>query len=106
MFKTLKKKKIATASIERYELKALFLRYLMRCTENLNNFSNEDYLTLSEILQERYANRSRFSSLSRNINVCSFTGRTRGYYDFTNLSRNQFKQLAGAGVLPGFRKAS
>ncbi len=109
MYKALKKQKKATPLIEQNELKKLCLRYLMRRTADFpkgKNLSVESFLILKEILQELYGARSRSSSLSRHIKVCPITGRTRGYYNFAKLSRIQFKELAGRGLLPGFRKSS
>lgn len=109
MYKALKKQKRAIPLIEQNELKKLCIRYLMRRTLDFprnNNFSTENFLLLKEILQELYGERSRYSSVSKNIKVCSLTGRTRGYYNFSKMSRVKFKELAGQGLLPGFRKSS
>lgn len=107
MYKSLKKKEQAILLIEKNELEKLFLRYLMRRSLDYPERQNSDtYLLLKDLLQQRYGARSRMASLSRNQQICPFTGRTRGYYNFTKVSRIQFKHLAGNGVLPGFRKAS
>lgn len=107
MYKALKKREQAIPLIEQNELKKLFIKYLMRRSLDWKIKNNsQDYLLVKEILQEQYNSRGRSASVSRNLKICPFTGRTRGYYNFAKLSRVQFKQLAGAGVLPGFRKAS
>lgn len=107
MYKTLKRKNQVIPLIEQNELKKLFIRYLMRRSldEKITNHS-ENYFLVKDILQEQYNSRGRSASMCRNLQICPLTGRTRGYYNFAKLSRIQFKQLAGAGVLPGFRKAS
>lgn len=39
-------------------------------------------------------------------NRCQLTGRPRGYMRFFGISRNQFRDLALSGKVPGVRKAS
>ena len=39
-------------------------------------------------------------------NRCQLTGRPRGYMRFFGISRNQFRELALQGHIPGVRKAS
>lgn len=56
----------------------------------------------SEALQKLPRN----SSQVRLHNRCSITGRARGYYRKFGLCRNQFRQLALEGKIPGIRKAS
>ncbi len=48
----------------------------------------------------------RNSSPVRLRNRCSVTGRPRGYYRKFALCRNQFRQMALEGKIPGIRKAS
>jgi small subunit ribosomal protein S14 len=48
----------------------------------------------------------RDASPIRIKNRCSLTGRARGYLRAFGLSRNQFRELALNGVIPGVRKAS
>lgn len=48
----------------------------------------------------------RNSSPVRLRNRCSITGRPRGYIRFFGLSRNQFRQLASDGRIPGVTKSS
>ena len=56
----------------------------------------------SEALQKLPRN----SSPVRLHNRCATTGRPRGYYRKFGLCRNQFRQLALEGKIPGIRKAS
>jgi len=56
----------------------------------------------SEALQKLPRN----SSPVRLRNRCSVTGRPRGYYRKFGLCRNQFRQMALDGKIPGIRKAS
>lgn len=46
------------------------------------------------------------SSKNRIQNRCSLTGRPRGYYRKFGLCRNQLRELALEGKIPGLRKAS
>jgi small subunit ribosomal protein S14 len=39
-------------------------------------------------------------------NRCKLTGRPRGYMRYFGISRNQFRELALQGRIPGVRKAS
>jgi small subunit ribosomal protein S14 len=48
----------------------------------------------------------RNSSPVRYRNRCSVTGRPRAYYRKFALCRNQFRQMALEGKIPGIRKAS
>lgn len=48
----------------------------------------------------------RNASPVRLRNRCSITGRPRGYIRFFGLSRNQFRQLASDGRIPGVTKSS
>lgn len=57
-----------------------------------------DYAALSEL--------PRNSSKVRLRNRCKLTGRPRGYIRQFGLSRNQFRELALMGKIPGVTKAS
>jgi len=46
------------------------------------------------------------SSSVRLRNRCSITGKARGYYRKFGLCRNQLRELALEGKIPGLRKAS
>lgn len=43
---------------------------------------------------------------TRAFNRCNLSGRSRSYMRFFGLSRNQFRDLAMKGEIPGVRKAS
>lgn len=57
-----------------------------------------DYAALSKL--------PRNSSKVRLRNRCKLTGRPRGYIRQFGLSRNQFRELASMGKIPGVTKAS
>lgn len=46
------------------------------------------------------------SSPVRLHNRCSITGRPKGYMRIFGISRIQFREMAGKGLIPGVRKAS
>ena len=46
------------------------------------------------------------SSAVRLKNRCQLTGRPKGYIRYFGLSRNQFRDMALSGMIPGVRKAS
>ena len=48
----------------------------------------------------------RDASPVRVHNRCALTGRSRGYMRKFNICRNQFRELALKGMIPGVRKAS
>ncbi len=48
----------------------------------------------------------RSSSPSRLRNRCKLTGRPRGYMRIFGICRNQFRELASNGKIPGVTKAS
>jgi small subunit ribosomal protein S14 len=62
--------------------------------------------------EERFAARiklaemPRNSSLTRVRNRCELTGRARGYYRKLRMCRNQLRDLASQGLIPGMTKSS
>ncbi|MEK9176778.1 MAG: 30S ribosomal protein S14 [Patescibacteria group bacterium] len=48
----------------------------------------------------------RNSSPVRFKNRCNITGRSRGYMRYFGLSRQQFREMARRGELPGVKKSS
>jgi small subunit ribosomal protein S14 len=48
----------------------------------------------------------RNSSKIRLRNRCKITGRPRGYIRIFGISRNQFREMANFGLIPGVKKAS
>jgi small subunit ribosomal protein S14 len=62
--------------------------------------------------EERFAARIKLAQLPRNSskvrirNRCELTGRARGYYRKLKLCRNQLRELASQGLIPGMVKAS
>ncbi|NJM58132.1 MAG: 30S ribosomal protein S14 [Synechococcales cyanobacterium RU_4_20] len=87
-----RKKIVARYAVKRAELKAEF--------ENATN--QKDKLDAHRKLQQLPRN----SSPTRVRNRCWATGRPRGYYRDFGLCRNQLREMAHAGLLPGVVKSS
>jgi len=62
--------------------------------------------------EERFAARLKLAEMPRNgskvriRNRCELTGRARGYYRKLKLCRNQLRELASQGLVPGMTKSS
>lgn len=62
--------------------------------------------------EERFSARLKLAELPRNSsptrirNRCELTGRARGYYRKLRLCRNQLRELASQGLIPGMVKSS
>lgn len=62
--------------------------------------------------EERFAARIKLAEMPRNSsatrirNRCELTGRARGYYRKVRMCRNQLRDLASQGLIPGMVKSS
>jgi small subunit ribosomal protein S14 len=62
--------------------------------------------------EERFAARLKLAQLPRNSsatrirNRCEITGRSRAYYRKLRICRNQLRELASQGLIPGMVKSS
>ena len=62
--------------------------------------------------EERFAARLKLAEMPRNgsavriRNRCEITGRARGYYRKLKMCRNQLRELAAQGLIPGMTKSS
>ena len=62
--------------------------------------------------EERFAAHMKLAQLPRNSapnrvrNRCEVTGRPRGYYRKLRMCRNQLRELASQGLIPGMVKSS
>jgi small subunit ribosomal protein S14 len=62
--------------------------------------------------EERFAARLKLAEMPRNSsatrirNRCEVTGRARGYYRKLRMCRNQLRELAAQGLIPGMVKSS
>jgi small subunit ribosomal protein S14 len=63
-------------------------------------------------VEERFAARIKLAEMPRNSsptrvrNRCEVTGRARGYYRKLRMCRNQLRDLASQGLIPGMVKSS
>ena len=63
-------------------------------------------------MEERFSAQLKLAALPRNSspgrvrNRCEFSGRPRGYYRKLKLCRNQLRELASQGRIPGMVKSS
>ncbi|MFY0613982.1 MAG: 30S ribosomal protein S14 [Hyphomicrobiaceae bacterium] len=66
----------------------------------------------SRSMEERFAAQLKLASLPRNSsktrirNRCEITGRPRAFYRKMKISRNQLRELASQGMIPGMVKSS
>jgi small subunit ribosomal protein S14 len=66
----------------------------------------------SKPAEERFAARLKLAQLPRNSsatrirNRCEITGRSRAYYRKLRICRNQLRELASQGLIPGMVKSS
>ena len=67
---------------------------------------------LKQPAEERFAARLKLAEMPRNSsatrirNRCEITGRARGYYRKLKMCRNQLRDLASQGLIPGMVKSS
>ena len=67
---------------------------------------------LKRSAEERFAARLKLAEMPRNSsatrirNRCEVTGRARGYYRKVKMCRNQLRELAAKGLIPGMVKSS
>jgi small subunit ribosomal protein S14 len=67
---------------------------------------------LKKPAEERFAARIKLAEMPRNSsptrirNRCELTGRARGYYRKVRMCRNQLRDLASQGLIPGMTKSS
>jgi small subunit ribosomal protein S14 len=74
----------------------------------LKALSKDPSKSLTDRMQAstRLAELPRNSSKTRVRNRCELTGRARGYYRKLRMCRNQLRELASQGLIPGMMKAS
>jgi small subunit ribosomal protein S14 len=66
----------------------------------------------SKSMEERFAAQMKLAEMPRNSskvrirNRCELTGRSRGFYRKLRVCRNQLRELASQGMIPGMVKSS
>jgi small subunit ribosomal protein S14 len=97
-----------TSSVEKNNRRRkLAERYAARRAK-LKAMSKDTSKSLTERMQAsmKLAELPRNSSKTRIRNRCEVTGRARGYYRKIRMCRNQLRDLASQGLIPGMVKAS
>jgi small subunit ribosomal protein S14 len=97
-----------TSSTEKNEKRRRLVAQYAAKRARLKDIANDE----KRSREERFAARIKLSELPRNSskvrirNRCELTGRARGYYRKLKLCRNQLRELASKGLIPGMVKAS
>jgi small subunit ribosomal protein S14 len=97
-----------TSSIEKNEKRRRMVAQYAAKRAKLKEIAND----LSKPAEERFAARIKLAEMPRNSsktrirNRCELTGRPRAYYRKLKLCRNQLRELASKGLIPGLVKSS
>ena len=97
-----------TSSIEKNSRRRKLTAQYAAKRARLKAASKDISKTLTERMQAsmKLAEVPRNSSKTRIRNRCEVTGRPRAYYRKLKMSRNQLRELASQGLIPGMVKAS
>ena len=95
---SIEKNKRRRRMTEQYKGKRAALKAIIHDRKKSIEARFEAQMKLSEL--------PRNSSKTRIRNRCELTGRARGYYRKLKLSRNQLRELASQGLIPGMTKSS
>lgn len=97
-----------TSSIEKNKRRRKMAAQTAAKRKRLKDIAND----LKRPAEERFAARLKLAEMPRNSNPtrirnrCELTGRARGTYRKFKLSRNQLRELASQGRIPGIVKSS
>jgi small subunit ribosomal protein S14 len=97
-----------TSSVEKNNRRRKLVAQYAAKREKLKQIADDD----TKRPEERFAARIKLAQLPRNSsatrirNRCELTGRARGYYRKLRLCRNQLRELASQGLIPGMVKSS
>ncbi|MFZ4809299.1 MAG: 30S ribosomal protein S14 [Hyphomicrobiaceae bacterium] len=97
-----------TSSIEKNEKRRRMVAQYAERRAALKALAND----MSKPAEERFAARIKLAELPRNSsktrirNRCELTGRSRGFYRKLRMCRNQLRELASKGLIPGMVKSS
>jgi small subunit ribosomal protein S14 len=97
-----------TSSVEKNNRRRKLVAQYAEKRARLKAASKDTSKTLTERMQAsvKLAEMPRNSSKTRIRNRCEVTGRARGYYRKIRMCRNQLRELASQGLIPGMVKAS
>ncbi len=97
-----------TSSIEKNNRRRRLVAQAAEKRKRLKAIAND----LKRPAEERFAARIKLAEMPRNSsavrirNRCELTGRARGYYRKVRMCRNQLRDLASQGLIPGMTKSS
>ncbi|MBA4172189.1 MAG: 30S ribosomal protein S14 [Hyphomicrobium sp.] len=97
-----------TSSMEKNKRRRKLTAQYASKRKRLKDLAND----LKKPAEERFAARIKLAELPRNSsktrirNRCELTGRSRGFYRKLKLCRNQLRELASQGRIPGMVKSS
>jgi small subunit ribosomal protein S14 len=97
-----------TSSIEKNNRRRRLVAQAAEKRKRLKAIAND----LKVPAEERFAARIKLAEMPRNSsavrirNRCELTGRARGYYRKVRMCRNQLRDLASQGLIPGMTKSS
>jgi small subunit ribosomal protein S14 len=97
-----------TSSIEKNNRRRRLAAQYAAKRKRLKALAND----LAKPAEDRFAARIKLAEMPRNSsptrirNRCELTGRARGYYRKVRMSRNQLRELASQGLIPGMVKSS
>ena len=97
-----------TSSMEKNDRRRrLAARYAAK-RERIKALAKDPSKSLTDRMQAsmKLAQLPRNSSKTRVRNRCELTGRARGYYRKLRMCRNQLRELASQGLIPGMVKSS
>ncbi len=97
-----------TSSVEKNNHRRKLVAQYAEKRARLKAESKDTSKSLTERMQAsaKLAEMPRNSSKTRIRNRCEVTGRARGYYRKIRMCRNQLRELASQGLIPGMVKAS
>jgi small subunit ribosomal protein S14 len=97
-----------TSSVEKNNMRRRLSAQKAEKRKRLKAIAND----LKRPAEERFAARIKLAEMPRNSspvrirNRCELTGRARGYYRKLRMCRNQLRDLASQGLIPGMTKSS
>src|SRR3990172_1768533 len=97
-----------TSSVEKNNRRRKLTAQYAEKRKRLKALAND----LKRPAEDRFAARLKLAELPRNSsatrvrNRCEITGRARGYYRKLKMCRNQLRELAAQGLIPGMVKSS
>jgi small subunit ribosomal protein S14 len=97
-----------TSSVEKNNMRRKLVAQAAEKRKRLKAIAND----LKRPAEERFAARIKLAEMPRNSspvrirNRCELTGRARGYYRKLRMCRNQLRDLASQGLIPGMTKSS